>query len=95
MAKKSFKGDNPAMAFINSTPDQPKGTQGTQHTYKAQEARSKRLNLLLTPSLHEGLTRIARVEGTSLNELINVVLEKHAQQNKEALEKYAEIWGDK
>ena len=87
MSKKSFK-DNPAMAFITHTTDYT-------HDTDRKETKSKRLNLLLTPSLHSNLLKIARVEGISLNELINVVLEKHAQQNKEVLEKYAEIWGDK
>jgi hypothetical protein len=86
MSKKSFK-DNPAMTFIT----QPTyDTQGTEE----REIRSKRLNLLLPPSLHSNLTKIARVEGISLNELINIVLGKHEQQNQEAIHKFTEIWGE-
>lgn len=87
MSKKSFKTDNPAMVFI--TPP----AQDTQDTDR--EIRSKRLNLLIPPTLHSNLTKIARVEGISLNELFNIVLRTHEQQNQDALEKYAEIWGDK
>lgn len=90
MSKKSFK-DNPAMAFIT----QPEEYTQAKPQGSAQEVRSKRIVLALTPSLHSNLTRIAKVEGISLTELINVVLGEHEQQNQGALEKYAEIWGDK
>jgi hypothetical protein len=87
MSKKSFK-DNPAMAFITHTTDYT-------HDTGMKETKSKRLNLLLTPSLHSNLLKIARVEGISLNELINIVLKKHEQQNQEAINKFTDIWGDK
>ena len=87
MSKKSFKTDNPAMAFITQ-PTHDTQVQGTEG-----EIRSKRLNLLLPPSLHSNLSKIARVEGISLNELINVVLENHTKQNQDAIQKFIEIWG--
>jgi hypothetical protein len=96
--RKDFKRDNPALAFINAPAEKEKETQpaqGTQHTYhtdREDETRSKRLNLLLTPSLHANLTRIAQMERISLNELINVVLKAHEQQNQAAIERYKEIW---
>lgn len=89
MSKKSFK-DNPAMAFITQPTHDTQSTQGTEG-----EIRSKRLNLLLPPSLHSNLSKIARVEGISLNELINVVLENHTKQNQDTIQKFIEIWGDK
>lgn len=89
MSKKSFK-DNPAMAFITPNTDH---AQHTQHAGR-KETKSKRLNLLLPPSLHLNLAKIARVEGISLNELINNVLEKYEQQNQEAIAKFTEIWGE-
>ena len=94
MSKKSFKGgDNPAMAFITPSTQQAQGTQHTYHTDREDETRSKRLNLLLTPSLHANLTKIAQMERISLNELINGVLEAHEHQNQEAIAKHKEIWG--
>jgi len=90
MSKKSFKTDNPAMAFITQPTHDTQSTQGTEG-----EIRSKRLNLLLPPSLHSNLSKIARVEGISLNELINVVLENHTKQNQDTIQKFIEIWGDK
>ena len=89
MSKKSFKGENPAMAFITQPTQQ---TQGTQYT-DIEETRSKRINMLLTPSLHENLTKIARVEGRSLNDLINVVLKVYEEENEQSIQRYAEIWG--
>ena len=96
--KKDFKRDNPALAFIHAPAEKEKETQqaqGTQHIYhidRENETRSKRLNLLLTPSLHANLTRIAQMERISLNELINGVLKAHEQQNQEAIAAYKKIW---
>ncbi len=86
MSKKSFK-DNPAMAFITHTTDYT-------HDTDSKETKSKRLNLLVPPSLYNNLLKIARVEGLSVNELINIVLKKHVQQNQEAIKKFTEIWGE-
>ena len=95
MAKKSFKdGDNPALAFI-STQEQPKGTDNTEDTHKAHETKSKRLNLLIQPSVHKDLERIARVQGISLNELINNVMKDYQESHMMTVSKYIEIWGDK
>lgn len=85
--KKSFTDDNPALAFI-SHPAASEQEEG------GKETKSKRINLLLTPSLHSNLLKIARVEGISLNELINIVLKKHEQQNQEAINKFTDIWGE-
>jgi predicted HicB family RNase H-like nuclease len=84
--KKSFTDDNPALAFI-SHPAASEQEEG------GKETKSKRINLLLTPTLHSNLQKIARVEGISFNELVNVVLKAYEQGNQEALKKYAEIWG--
>ena len=95
MSKKSFKDINPAMAFITDSKDYTHNTDNTvntHNTYKA-ETKSKRLNILLTPSLHADLTKIARVQGESLNNLINEVLKAYEEENKPTIKKYTDIWG--
>lgn len=42
---------------------------------KRGESKSKRLQLLIRPSVHEKLVRIAKEYGTSVNDVINQVLE--------------------
>ena len=52
------------------------------------EAKSKRLNLLLQPSLMEDLGKIAMVKKDSVNNLINTVLTTYRDENTEAIDKY-------
>lgn len=87
--KKSFLGqiDNPAELFI-STPQEPeprpaapaKAPEGYKLNPQYIETRSKRLQLLVQPSLLEKLKAKAKDEGRSVNDLVHTILE-------EALEK--------
>lgn len=84
MAAKSFKGQtNPAMQFI--TPPaaegpaaQPKTTDAPEG-YKVNplyvETKSRRVQLLMQPSLYDKLKRNAQAEGLSVNEYIHLILE--------------------
>lgn len=83
---KSFKDNlNPAMRFI-STPaeDQPTAPIKADRAeipegYKLNplyiETKSKRLQLLVQPSLYEKVKAMAADQGTSVNELIHSILE--------------------
>lgn len=91
MAKKSFK-DNPALQFISAPaeeaatpavqPEQPAGVPMKPNPLYI-ETRSKRLNLLVQPSLHSKIKDIAKVKDVSINELIHKALEEYV--NKEEL----------
>jgi predicted HicB family RNase H-like nuclease len=88
MTKKNFK-DDPALQFV--TPEATADTiepisaatskRGT--SYKAMigqiEARSKRLQCLIQPSLYERVKEIASQRGVSLNDLIHTTLETLAE----------------
>lgn len=87
--KKSFK-DNSAMNFI-STPQQagkatlaPEGGEKPAVPMKLNplyiETKSKRLQLLIQPSLHGKLKGIATAEGISLNELIHTTLQEYTKR---------------
>ena len=43
---------------------------------KQRETKSKRVQLLVKPSVYQSISDIADVEGISVNELINIVLER-------------------
>ena len=87
--KKSFKADlNPAMQFI-STPSEEtttgtgEGVASTKYApegYKVNpfyiEKRSKRLQLLVQPSLLDKLKGKAKAEGRSVNDLVHSILEE-------------------
>lgn len=76
--KKSFTAQqNPALAFISTeehvkTTDAPEG-------YKANpmfvETKSRRMQLLVQPSLYEAIKARATEEGQSVNELVHSILE--------------------
>lgn len=83
--KKSFKADlNPAMQFI-STPTEETLERETARTEDAPEGykvnplyiekRSKRLQLLVQPSLYDKVKAQADGEGCSVNDFIHRVLE--------------------
>lgn len=87
--KKSFK-DSPAMRFI-STPQQagettpaPGEGEGRAVPMKLNplyiETKSKRLQLLIQPSLYGKLKGRATAQGVSLNELIHTALREYAER---------------
>ena len=78
--KKTFKAEfSPAMQFI-STPTEERGgepnnaPEGYKLSPRHGETRSKRLQLLIAPSLHEKLKERAAADGCSVNDFINRAL---------------------
>lgn len=83
---------NPALQFLSTqTPEEVQAEEPEQVNtpldrtnipenykidYRYVEKRSKRLNLLITPSLHEALKTEATAQNTSINDLINNILTK-------------------
>lgn len=70
----------------------------THNTYNAhiahsRETKSRRLNLLLQPSLLDNMTKIARMKQTSVNDLINTVLRSYIEQEATVVERYEEVFG--
>lgn len=99
MAKKDFKtGENPALAFISGAEtqktDNKHNTHNTPPTLAADETKSKRLNLLLYPSLLESLKKIAAMQRTSVNDLINTVLDEYTEKEAAQIERYNQIFGE-
>lgn len=107
MAKKSFLNDNPAMAYITSqtettqnTPDTDvtEHTYNTEHTHvttnKRKQTKSARMQVLMTPALHNELTIIAHMQRISLNELVNRVMGEYVATKREQIGKYLTLVGD-
>jgi len=84
--KKSFKSDiSPAMQFISHVPEQQQLTDSAVLEETTQpagfkknplyiETKSKRIQLLMQPSLHEKLKNRADSEGKSVNDLVHSIL---------------------
>jgi hypothetical protein len=86
---------NPALQFISNTEEKPEekkesGTNGTQESpgqppegYKLNplyvETKSRRLQLLMQPSLHAKIKDMAKAKGVSVNELIHAALEEYTK----------------
>ena len=51
------------------------------HTYKTKESKSARVNLLMKPSVKQELTDYAKRTGTSMNDIINMLVEDFLKEN--------------
>lgn len=90
--KKSFKADlNPAMQFISTPAEETTTGEGVASTKDAPEGykvnplyiekRSKRLQLLVQPSLYDKVKAQAETEGCSVNDYIHRVLEEAVKES--------------
>ena len=95
MAKKTFKEDmkraalNPALSFLSgdeAARDQAAG--------QDEERKSKRLNLLIRPGLYRDALKIATMERTSINEIVNRSIAEYAERRAELVKKYDEVFHD-
>ena len=79
MPKKNFTKENPALQFINVAPQEPSQDQADAEVAikRRPESRSRRVQLLMKPSVHAQLMARAEDCGTSLNDLVNTVLEAY------------------
>lgn len=85
-SKKSFKSEMAAASYIT----QPQGVEASQ---QEKESKSKRLNLLITPSLSVNLAKIATMNRTSVNDLINRVLAEYVEGQASTVKKYDDVFG--
>lgn len=74
---KQLNIDNPALQFLTPTEKQPSEI---IKPLKRAESKSKRLQLLIKPSLHSLLKDEADQQRTSVNNLINEILEKELRK---------------
>lgn len=124
MAKKSFRGENPALRYISVPGEEYTDiVQDTQKTQQAQnehtandthnkrnvynedtaqnqrislvrETKSKRLNLLIRPSLYKDAAKIAHMQRVSINELIHLAIEIYVGEREQELRKYKDVYGE-
>ena len=82
MTKKTKDFKNPALAFMSTGEEQTAHEPGQGVPMKLNplyvETKSRRLQLLVKPSLHARLRATATAQDMSLNELIHTILEQYA-----------------
>lgn len=61
-------------------------TKDREHQAPVEETRSKRGNILFTPSLYEDMRILAKAENTSFNDLLNKLCQEYADNNREFIE---------
>jgi len=57
------------------------------------ETKTKRVNLIIQPTLFEEFKKISYMKKTSTNDLICEVLKKYCSENAELLKRYDEVFG--
>ena len=100
MAKKNFKRNNPAEAFITmpetepektepireETPSKPTRARKAPEGYKPNpeyiEVKSKRVQLLLQPSVVEALKALAKEKGLSMNETASEAIKQYIERER-------------
>ncbi|MFA5638774.1 MAG: hypothetical protein WC961_07890 [Anaerovoracaceae bacterium] len=95
MSKKSFTDLNPAMQFISRT--HAPSTHDTQEVQEVQRTQGKkgqklpRINMAFQTSNLEYLQIISRIEGKSITEYVNNLVEQDRQKNSERMEAAKQI----
>lgn len=94
MSKKSFKSipsaeKSAALSYISAPAAQP-----APQTGRELENKSKRLNLLVRPSIYRQFEKVAAMSRTTPNDLINRLMLECVEREQEAIAKYNEIFGE-
>ena len=91
---KEFNLDNPASKYINTpNTDNKQATDNTQSTAD-EETKTKRLSLLIKPSIYEQFKKVATMKQDSVNNLINNIMENVVEENKDKIELYDQVFKD-
>lgn len=82
MAKKSFTTDNPVMQFISQPEPEPirKPTKRKTPAPAVPETKSRRVQILVQPSVYEAVKAKAEKSGISVNEAIGIALKKYIER---------------
>ena len=62
---------------------------------KQKETKSKRLNLLIRPSLLKEFAKVAYMQQTSVNDLINQLIAEHVGKKSETITEYDRLFKDR
>ena len=99
MAKKDFSVKaNPVLKYISTAVPEEEAVAPVVEEASApvsnpgKERKSKRLNLLMLPSVLEDLTKVAAMRRTSVNDLMNTIAKAYVEENRKLVEQYDEVF---
>lgn len=95
---KELKFKNPAEKYISK--QDTSTAVNTHNTYNADgmqkdETKSKRLNLLVKPSLLADFKKLATMNETSVNDLLNQIMQEYVADNQDTIEIYNDVFKKK
>ncbi|MGF3115311.1 hypothetical protein ACQV2W_03625 [Facklamia sp. P12934] len=85
---KDFTANNPAEAFIRGNRNKQAPASKIGRPKSTEETKSKRTNLLLYPSIFEDLRKIAYIQQTSINDIMNDLGREFTLKHQEDIIKY-------
>jgi len=91
---KDFELNNPASKYINTPDTDNKQITDSKQNTVDEETKTKRLNLLIKPSVYEQFKKVATMEQDSVNNLINNIMENVVEENKDKIEVYDKVFKD-
>lgn len=89
--QKTENGFSNPQSEINHRPEIPK--QLKSGGKRSDETKTKRLNLLIQPDLHEKMTKIACIKQISVNGVLIAAVKEYCAKEGRALEKYERTFG--
>lgn len=79
--KETFKKENPALSYISQAEELPKKPpKGYKFNPEFIEVKSKRVQLLLQPSVVDAIKELAEEKGLSMNETINEAIKEYLKR---------------
>ena len=97
MSKKNFMNDiSPAAAYFSniSNTNEAAANNNNNSNKEVKEKRDARANLLFTKTTKESLEKLAIVDRTSVNDIVNKLLEEYIATRQKDIARYDEFFKD-
>ena len=95
MSKKNFMNDiSPAAAYFSNINNTNEAAGDNNNNREVKEKRDARANLLFTKTTKESLEKLAIVDRTSVNDIVNKLLEEYIATRQKDITRYDEFFKD-
>ena len=95
MSKKNFMNDiSPAAAYFSNISNTNEAAVDNNNNREVKEKRDARANLLFTKTTKESLEKLAIVDRTSVNDIVNKLLEESIATRQKDIARYDEFFKD-
>ena len=95
MSKKNFMNDiSPAAAYFSNISNTNEAAANNNNNREVKEKRDARANLLFTKTTKESLEKLAIVDRTSVNDIVNKLLEEYIATRQKDIARYDEFFKD-